>query len=153
MKKLIISLTLILAVLASPAFGEVDFDAAKYSPDQLAEIYSIVSDKLFDCVIVPQGYYVVGEDLPAGRYTVVKNSELPEGSEFSWVAIFNSIEDCKSEASYWSWDDDDSKCITWVNTLWSGLTYDLTDGMVLAVGFGTAGIRKSQPSLFKSFWN
>ena len=153
MKRIICFLLLIVFSLTLTCTAAVDFDVSKYNSKELGEIYSIISQKLFDYIIVPQGYYVVGEDLPAGRYTILKNSDLPNDAEFSWVALFNSTDDYKNEISHWSWDDDGSKCVTWINTLWNSLTYDLTDGMVIAVGFGTAGIRKVQTSIFSSFWN
>ncbi len=73
--------------------------------------------------------------------------------EYSWVAIFNNIDDYNTEKNYQVWSNDDTKSIDWCNTLWNGLTYELTEGMVVAVGFGTAGIRKVEAGLFDTFWN
>lgn len=143
-----------LTMLCASSMAEVDFDVDDYSQSELAEIYSLVSEKLNDCVIVPQGFYIVGTDLPAGRYVVMRNSDLPgDDPEFSWVAIFNNVDDYKKETSHWSWDSEDSQCVDMCNTLWGGMTCELTDGMVLAVGFGTAGIRKVESGIFSAFWN
>lgn len=148
------ALLVVLFLLCSSSTAEVNFNPNDYTSEELAKIYSILSEKLFGCVIVPQGCYVVGTDLPAGKYAILKNSELPENnSEFAHVAIFTSMDDYNKERSYWSWSSDESISIDFCNTLWNGLSCELTDGMVIAIGFGTAGLRKIESSIFNSFWN
>lgn len=153
MKKFVAVLTCLL-LLCSNCVADVTFNVDDYSAEELATIYNMISEKLYECVIVPQGFYVVGSDLPAGKYTILENSELlGEEPEFSWVAIFNNIDDYKKETSHWSWGNEGSLCVDMCNTLWGGMTCELTDGMVIAVGFGTAGIRKVESEIFSSFWN
>ena len=151
-------LSAVVILFASVCFADgttVDFDVNKYSRDELAQIYGIISNKLNDCVIIPQGYYVVGEDLPAGKYTILDNDDTPGNtySDYGWVAVFANMEDYKNETSHYSWNKDDSKNLIWENTLWGGFTFELTDGMVLVVGFGKAGIKKVDAGVLKTFWD
>lgn len=149
------SLFLCLLLFCSTCCAEVDFDVNKYTDEELAEIYGIVSDKLYECVLVPEGFYIVGQDLPAGKYTILDNSDLPvEDPEYAHVAIFRNMDDYNIEGikhSSW-WFNDEHININACNTLWGGMTVELTDGMVIVVAIGTAGIRKVEAGIFDAFW-
>ncbi len=143
-----------IGLLTSTSFADVNFNADDYTKEELMEIYGIIAKKLNECIVVPAGYYVVGKDIPVGKYTILKNSELPgDDPDFSWVAIFDNEADYKKETSHWSWDSDESKCLQMCNTLWNGMTVELTEGQVLAVGFGTAGLKKADSGIFNSLWD
>lgn len=71
---------------------------------QLAEMNLAIQNELFarhianDGVTVPPGQYVVGVDLPAGRYRFVS----PEQSEFVSIEVYRVDEDAVVIASYYS---------------------------------------------------
>lgn len=143
-------------LLCSTCYAEVDFNVSDYTNEELAEIYSIVSDKLYGCIVVPAGYYVVGKDLPAGKYTILDNSDMPgEDPEYAHVAVFRNMDDYNVEGvkhSTW-WFNDEHINIGACNTLWGGMTVELSDGMVIVVAIGNAGIRKVQTGIFDALWN
>lgn len=154
MKKLLPFVLCIILISTTSCCYAASFNIDDYTSAELASIHGEISKELYDCIIVPQGFYVVGKDLPAGQYCILKNSELPgDDPEYCWIALFNSKDDYLNETSYWSWDSEESKCVTWCNTLWGGETWELSEGMVIAIGFGTAGIRKVETSVFSSFWD
>lgn len=81
MKKFV-SMLLGLCLLFSYAYGEhlgIDFDAL--TVEELQYIYDEVSARLQKTkeVVVPQGTYVVGTDIPAGAYYVRSNDAEPNG--------------------------------------------------------------------------
>jgi hypothetical protein len=149
MKKLIVSILCCVMLFSITSYAEVDFNIDDYTDDELKEISQMITAKLNAPLIVPTGYYVVGQDLPAGRYTIVENDEMPD-EEYAHVAFFNSTDDYNNTDD---WFDDNSPVINACNTLWNGMTGDLTDGMVIAVKVGNAGIRKVSSGLFDTFWN
>lgn len=72
MKKLT-ALVLSLILLTSVSLAEVDLSS--YSYDQLLELnrqvqFEIMSRPEWKEVTVPMGNYVIGEDIPAGKYTL-----------------------------------------------------------------------------------
>ena len=72
MKKLILVL-IALALLGSSAVAEIDLKGMSY--DELVELRSQVDAALWASeewneVEVPAGVYIIGEDIPAGHYTV-----------------------------------------------------------------------------------
>lgn len=80
MKKLVCAL-LVLCLL--PVIALADFDLSAMSVDELAALNKAVVMELmsrndFKQVSVPTGTYSVGEDIPAGTYTV-----KPSGSNFN----------------------------------------------------------------------
>ena len=155
MKKLV-SLMLCLLLLCSTCYAEVDFNVDNYTTEELAEIYSIVSEKLHGCIVVPAGYYVVGTDLPAGKYTILDNDDMPgEDPEYAHVAVFRNMDDYNIEGvkhSTW-WFNEEHINVNACNTLWGGMTVELSDGMVLVVAVGNAGIRKVQTGIFDTLWD
>lgn len=153
MKEKLLALLCILMLLSPICYAEVDFNVDDYSSAELAEIYSIVSEKINGFILVPEGYYVVGQDLPAGKYTILQCSEVsPDDFQNSWTAIFANVDDYKAEGSHWSWTDEDTRALEMCNTLWNGMTCELSEGMVLAVAVGPTGIRKVEASIFSSLW-
>lgn len=152
MKKFIVVILAIFFVINATCLAEVDFNPDAYTADELAEIYSIVSEKVFDCVKVPAGLYVVGKDLPAGTYTVLANKEVPGNTsdDFAHAAVFASMEDYNKNSSLFN---DDSLHVMACNTLWSGMSGEWTDGMVLLVKFGKIGLSKVDNNIFNAFWN
>lgn len=79
MKKLI-SLCLVLAVLALPvaAFAEIDLSGMSFAElidlRQQIDLLLFGSDE-YKSVSVPQGIYTVGEDIPAGTYSLSVSAE------------------------------------------------------------------------------
>ena len=153
MKRIIALVICGLLFCCSIGYASSGFNVNDYSDEELARIYSAVSAKVFDCVRVPAGLYVVGKDLPAGVYTVLLNSEVAHNSDsdFSHVAVFNSMEDYKQDPD--DFFSENSKAVIACNTIWNGFSYELTDGMVLAVKMGKAGITKHSKNLFAAFWD
>ena len=140
-------------ITAYPAcFAEINFNVNDYTADELAEIYSIVSEKLFGCVKIPAGLYVVGKDFPAGTYTILDNSEVPgnESNEFAHVAIFPSMEEYNADPN--NFFNDDSRAVMACNTFWNGMSCEMTDGMVLVVLMGKIGMTKVNSHMFDAFW-
>ena len=152
MKRLIAFITMGIILLCSFAYAEVDFDVNKYTTEELNEIYSIVSEKLKGYVVIPDGYYVVGKDLPAGKYTFLCSDLLDEDLEDGIVLIYNNAEDYKSEINSWGWMAEDTKAEYVYYTFDLSLGCELTDGMVIGIT-GKAAVRKAESGLFSTFWN
>lgn len=154
MKK-IASFVVLLAILFNccAGYASVNFNADDYTADELAQIYSIVSEKVCGCVKIPAGIYVVGKDFPAGTYTVLSNNDVKDNSsnDFAHAAIFASMDEYNKDPQ--NFFDDDSLAVMACNTLWSGMSCEMTDGMVLAIKFGTIGLSKVNSNVFSSFWN
>lgn len=151
MKKIISFLIFTSFLLSSSSLADGAYDLSTYSINELEAIYSIASNEAFGCVKVPSGLYIVGKDLPSGVYTVLKNSETPGNTQddFSHVAIFNSIDDYKKDPN--NIFNEGSYAIASCNTMWNGLSCELTNGMVLVVYLGIAGITKADNDLFSIF--
>lgn len=153
MKKTIaIIISLLLVALISVAAGEVNFNVDDYTADELAEIYSIISEKVMGCIKVPVGLYVVGKDFPAGTYTILANNDVPENTfdDFSHVAIFPSMEEYNKDPD--NFFDDGSLAIMACNTAWSSMSYEMTDGMVLVVRMGKISLSKVNSNIFDALW-
>ena len=153
MRRIIAVLIFISLLLGTSSLADGAYNLDNYSTSELEAIYSITSNKAFGCVKVPTGLYIVGKDLPSGVYTVLKNSDTPGNNQddFCHVAIFNSIDDYKKDPN--NIFDEGSYALTSCNTMWSGLSYKLIDGMVLVVYFGIAGVTKADDNLFSIFWD
>lgn len=152
MKKLIALVVGIVLIFGNICFADVAFNPDEYTDEELGEIYSIISEKINGCVKVPAGMFVVGKDLPAGTYTVLSNDEVPdnEGDDFSHVAVFKNMEEYSENPD--DFFGDDSLAVMACNTLWNGMSMELTDDMVIVVKMGMAGIRKANSGIFDSFW-
>ena len=153
MKKAIVVALCLLMFANSTCFAEVDFNVADYTMEELGEIYSIISKKINEYVLVPTGMYIVGKDLPAGKYTILSTYDTigwPSLNNFSHVAIFKNIDDYYNSPS--DFFDNNSLALIACNTYMDGMTYDLTDGMVLVVKMHEAGIKKLNSGIFNSFW-
>lgn len=90
MKKLAVALVLVLGLI--PAFALADTDLSSMTFDELVALNSallseIMSRDEFKEVTVPAGDYVIGQDIPAGTYSL----SLPSGSLASMITV-NSIE-------------------------------------------------------------
>lgn len=154
MVKKIFALAICIMVLCSSScLADTTFNVDDYTTDELASIYSIVSMRVFKCVKVPAGQYIVGVDLPAGTYTVLENDDV-EGNtsnDFSHVAVFNNMEEYNKDPN--NFFNDDSLAVRACNTLWNGFSCELTDGMVLVVKMGTVGMTKKNKNIFDAFWD
>lgn len=166
MKNILLMIACYLFALGPIAHAEIDFNIEAYSRTELAEIYAMVSQELFGSSMLPSGAYIVGRDIPAGRYTILSTAELQyEGymkaaltgeevndellSEYAVVAVFNSASEYMRNSDSWKWLNEDFNAAVHVcNTLLSGVTIELKDGMVLAVGYGRAAIRPFDGSIF-----
>ena len=150
--KRIIALMLLGIMSCSCAFADVNFDVDKYTTEELNEIYSIVSEKINGYVIIPDGHYVVGKDLPSGKYTFLCSDFLDEDLEDSIVLIYKNLEDYKSEINSWEWMTEETKAEHVFYTYGLSLGCELTDGMVIGIT-GKAAVRKEESGLFSAFWN
>ncbi len=152
MKRIIILIICILLCICSSGYASETLEANSYSDYELVRLYKEVSHKIFDPVKVPAGLYVVGKDLPSGFYTVLKNSEVPQSmdNDFCHVAVFSSMEEYKINPD--NLFDEDSHALIACNTFWNGFSYELTDGMVLFIKMGKAGITRHSKNLFAVFW-
>lgn len=88
MKKLF-SLILILALL--PVIALADTDLSGYSYAELTDLYKQVQRELMSRpewkeVTVPQGSWRVGEDIPAGSYTISLSKQSGSSSVILWGA-------------------------------------------------------------------
>lgn len=150
MKKLISLMICFILLFSCTCFADVNFNPDDYTDEELGEIYGIISEKLYSCVEVPAGIYVVGKDLPAGLYTILSSSDLNDNDKFSHVAIFNNMDEYnQSGGEFFS---DDSPAVMACNTQLGGMSMELTDDMVLVVKMRVAGLRKTKSSIFASFW-
>lgn len=139
-------------LLCSFAYAEVDFDVNKYTTEELNEIYRIVSEKINGYVIIEDGYYVVGKDLPSGKYTFLCSDLLDEELDDGIVLIYKNPEDYKSEINTWEWMTEDTKAEYVFYTFDFSLGCELTDGMVIGVT-GSVAVRKAESGLFSAFRN
>lgn len=88
MKK-IVAFVLALLLLIPSAFAEVDLSS--YSYEQLLELYRSVQQEIISRpewkeVTVPKGVYVIGEDIPAGSYTIKSTDPGGYINIFLWGA-------------------------------------------------------------------
>ena len=152
MKKLISLMICFIMLFSCTCFADVNFNPDDYTDEELGEIYGIISEKLYSCVEVPAGIYVVGKDLPAGLYTILSNSDLDDSDSdnFSHVAVFNNMDEYNQSGG--DFFGDESPAVMACNTLWNGMSMELTDDMVLVVKMGIAGLSKTKSSIFASFW-
>lgn len=154
MKKIVALLVCLVCFFGGFAIAEVKFNADDYTLQELTEIYSIISEKLNDYVLIPEGYYVVGKDLPAGKFSFLYYEDVEEENlESSIIAIFNNLNDYKAEIDIWPWLTEESKNVYLCLPMYSGLTCELSEGMVIGVGCGKAAIRKVETGIFSTFWN
>lgn len=77
-------LALILCLGSLPAFADVDLSA--YTQEELLSLRDKINQELLKrgiikVVAVPIGMYIVGEDIPAGAYTI-----KPE--RYSWIDVY-----------------------------------------------------------------
>ena len=73
MKKIICIVSLICLLITSTAFAEVDISGLSF--EELVALQTKVNQALWDSdgwnqVTVPEGVYKIGEDIPAGRWTL-----------------------------------------------------------------------------------
>lgn len=93
MKKLL-SVVLVLALLAVPAFAE---DYASMTDDELWAANKAIQAELWarsitkDGVTIPKGTYTIGEDIPIGIYRV----EIPEGGWSVLLSVYTEDGDEK----------------------------------------------------------
>lgn len=100
MKRILVLTIAITLLIITPAIGEIDLQSM--TDDELAALNQQIQTELFNRhaagtgVLVPVGYYVVGEDLPAGRYQVI-------ASEDDAVVTFEVLYDLKRDFgnTYW----------------------------------------------------
>lgn len=100
MKKTI-ALVLVLVSLVSVSFADSAFDLSGLSYDELVSLKNQINlamwnSKEWQEVTVPQGLWLVGEDIPAGHWTIT-------ASPSSWVTV-----------TYGSELDDNQKEIEWL---------------------------------------
>ncbi len=133
MKKLFV-LALVLALLISGVAAEGAFDFSKMSDSALLELNSQLQQEIFSRwsswigVKVPQGVYLIGRDIPAGRFTIT----ALEGT----VEVAVSVRKANAEA----WEVGD--------TYYLGTSYgtgtvnvDLEEGDTLQIQFADVSIR------------
>ena len=79
----------------------------------------------------------------------MSNSDVEGNSsnDFAHAAIFASMEEYKKNPD--NLFNDDSLAVMACNTLWSGMSCELEDGMVLIVKFGIVGLSKANSSIFQ----
>ncbi len=142
----------ILLVSCSLGYASEDSTANSYSEYELIKLFNEVSKKTPEVVRIPAGLYIVGKDLPSGVYTILKNSEVAQNTDndISHVAVYSSMEEYNKDPD--NFFDDDSCTLIACNTFWNGFSYELTDGMILYVKMGKAGITKHSRNLFAAFW-
>lgn len=130
MKK-IFALVLVLVIsLSLPAFGEIDLQTM--TDEELTSLNQQIQTELFnrhaagEGVQVPPGYYLVGEDIPAGRYQVIV-------SEDELVVTFEVIHDLKYDYGN----------TYWLGSLYGGTTANITlkEGYALRVNSKTIMLR------------
>ena len=94
MKK-VITMIITLSLLFSVSFAEVDLKS--YSFDELRDLYHKVMREMVirpewkDAEVHP-GVYVVGEDIPAGSYTIALKNPDATANIFLWGAEQNDYE-------------------------------------------------------------
>lgn len=73
MKRLFLSLLIVLSIVTSATAADYDF--SNYSIDELHKMREAICTEILSKsewaeVVVPVGYYVVGEDIPEGHWTI-----------------------------------------------------------------------------------
>ena len=142
MKRITAFIVCILLLTCSLGYASEESAVNLNSDYEPEELFKEVSRNIPEVVSVPAGLYIVGKDLPAGVYTVLKNSEVAGNSDedFSHIAVFSSMEEYNKDPD--NFFNDDSHALIACNTVWNGFSYELIDGMVLCVKMGKAGITK-----------
>lgn len=101
MKKLIAVLVLLLAL---PVFAQADIDLSGMSYDELVALSDQINLAMWNSqewqeVEVPQGIWLVGEDIPAAHWTI-----KPVDGVYSYISYGNTLETNEKEVSYKSKD-------------------------------------------------
>ena len=130
MKKLI-SIVLIALMLISVACSE-GFDVKSLNDDELSALNKKIQAELFsrhaagDGIPVPPGQYVVGIDIPAGRYQIIVNEDVMAET----IDIYQNSKD-KYGKKYW------------LGSLYGGTTanVNLADENILEITSHTVTIR------------
>ena len=101
MKKLI---AVFLLLLALPFAAQADVDLSGMSYDELVALSDQINLAMWNSqewqeVEVPQGIWLVGEDIPEGHWTI-----KPVDGVYAYITYGNILEDNKKEVSYKSKD-------------------------------------------------
>lgn len=137
MKKLIAFVTAILLILlSSVAIADVDVSGLSY--DELVDLvnkaqYEMMKTDKWEEVVVPEGIYIIGRDIPAGRWTI----SAPPKVYVIYVYVGKTMYDEFSVnfdsmtglhgTQYSLYKEGDT----------SSITYDLKDGMILQIKSGS----------------
>lgn len=101
MKKLLLVLVLALSL---PVFAQADVDLSGMAFDELVALSDQINIAMWSSqewqeVTVPQGLWLVGEDIPEGHWTI-----KPVDGVYAYVAYGNTLESNQKEVSYKSKD-------------------------------------------------
>lgn len=140
MKKLLSATMLLILLIVLPAFAEIDLSGMTF--DELVSLKEKINLAMWECeewqeVLVPQGIYEIGKDIPSGKWTIrVQDNQF---AQLSWGTCYNDKGDAIkhdidfdqifSESSSQYRKDDPLRNKTFVD-------YNLKDGQYLEVRFG-----------------
>ena len=134
MKKLfslLLTATMFLCV-CSFAFA-ADFDLDSMTDEELSELYARIQDKLFERGLLIgtlyEGYYLAGEDIPAGRY-VLSAVEVYDSKNFGPYTEC-IIYEYDPEIEDWDYDD-----VMEVNEVGKKISFTIEEGQKLRVAHG-----------------
>ena len=143
MKK-VIALALVLLSLVSVSFAESSFDLSDMSYDELVVLKDQINLAIWNSnewqeVEVPQGVYVIGEDIPAGKWTIKAADKInayvywgdalsDSGTEITYDGRVYEYEGLYS-VNYRYYEKGDTTEVTW--DLKDGQYFIVDDGIVL----------------------
>ena len=95
MKKVLSLILAIVLLIGSVALADIDLTGMSFN--ELRILYEQVQQALIDTkqggtVKVGSGTYVVGKDIPAGKWTIT-----PEDKQFGIVYVYKNAEDCENK--------------------------------------------------------
>ena len=141
MKKLIAIILIIALLLPAAAFSENPF--SEYTVEQLYIILAAVREEIlqksqWDEVTVPPGHYVIGEDIPAGHWTIkyspgeVSLIDYFKNADSTGIMPADSLYDLES----WAIGDPENE----LSSLYDKKEIDLqlTEGYHINIGYGSA---------------
>ncbi len=143
MKKTVIALVVFLA-LSIPCLALADVDLSGMTYDELVALKDQLNLAMWQCeewqeVTVPQGLWVVGEDIPAGHWTI-KCSEASS----SYITVSDTLDASGKEADYSSKyyysesvNNPNSDYFK-PNSDLTEIDIELSDGLYVQIDFGSA---------------
>jgi len=104
MKKLFSAILLVVLLLNTCSALAVDIDFSKYTDEELKEVFELLNEEMLNRKIVksakiPVGRYIIGTDIPAGKYVI----EMADKTKYSGPIIKVYLDDTLSKTTFSEW--------------------------------------------------